>query len=57
MYDAALGRFLGVELDPEHAESMGTSQDAFANPVIFNDPLGDKASEAETLAFWAKALS
>jgi len=45
MYDAALGRFLGVDPVPEHAESMGTYQYAFANPVMFNDPLGDQGGD------------
>ena len=40
-----MGRFLGVDPVPEHAESMGTYQYAFANPVMFNDPLGDKGGD------------
>jgi RHS repeat-associated protein len=41
-YDPAIGRFTGVDPIPESAESMSTYQYAFNNPVMFNDPLGDK---------------
>jgi len=41
-YDAALGRFIAV--DPRADESNGVSpfQYALNNPLMFNDPLGDK---------------
>jgi RHS repeat-associated protein len=41
-YDAALGRWTGVDPDPESAESLTTYQYAGNNPVMFNDPMGDK---------------
>ncbi len=45
---------MGVDPDPEHAESMGTYQYAFANPVMFNDPLGDQADYS---AFWNEMIA
>ncbi len=42
-YDAALGRFIGVDPKPESAESMTPYQYAGNNPVMMNDPLGDIA--------------
>lgn len=41
-YDAALGRFIGVDPVAESAESMTSYQYAGNNPVMYNDPLGDK---------------
>jgi len=40
-YDAALGRWVGVDPKAESAESMTTYQYAGNNPIMFNDPLGD----------------
>jgi RHS repeat-associated protein len=40
-YDAALGRFIGVDPKAESAESMTSYQYAGNNPIMFNDPLGD----------------
>lgn len=42
MYDAALGRFLGVDPEAEASDVIGTYHYALANLVMFNDPLGDK---------------
>ena len=39
-YDAALGRFIGVDPVAEAAESMSTYHYAANNPVMFKDPLG-----------------
>lgn len=41
-YDAALGRWIGVDPEPESAESITTYQYAGNNPIMFNDPLGNK---------------
>jgi RHS repeat-associated protein len=43
-YDAAIARFVGVDPAAESAESMTSYQYAGNNPVVFNDPLGDKAN-------------
>jgi RHS repeat-associated protein len=43
-YDAALGRFIGVDPKAESAESMTSYQYAGNNPIMFNDPLGDAAT-------------
>jgi len=40
-YDAALGRWVGVDPMPESAESMSTYQYSGNNPIMFNDPLGN----------------
>ncbi|TWI95611.1 RHS repeat-associated protein [Mucilaginibacter frigoritolerans] len=40
-YDAALGRFIGVDPEAESAESMTTYQYAGNNPIMNNDPLGN----------------
>jgi RHS repeat-associated protein len=40
-YDAALGRWVGVDPVAESAESMTSYQYAGNNPIMFNDPLGD----------------
>jgi len=42
-YDAALGRWIGVDPKAEGTESMTTYQYARNNPIMFNDPLGDLA--------------
>jgi RHS repeat-associated protein len=42
-YDAALGRFVGVDPNPESAESMTGYQYAGNSPVMMNDPMGDVA--------------
>ena len=44
MYDAALGRFTGADPMAEASESMTVYQYALNSPLIFNDPLGDKAA-------------
>jgi RHS repeat-associated protein len=43
-YDAALGRFVGVDPMAEATESMSTYQYANNNPVMMNDPMGDYAT-------------
>lgn len=43
-YDAALGRFIGVDPKAEAAPSMGSYQYAGNNPVMYSDPLGDVTS-------------
>lgn len=48
-YDAAIGRWVGVDPNPESAESMTVYQYGGNNPVLFNDPLGDKARLPETI--------
>lgn len=42
-YDAALGRFTGVDPSAESAESMSGYQYAMNSPMMMNDPLGDAA--------------
>lgn len=42
-YDAAIGRFVGVDPQAEGAESMTTYQYAGNNPIMLNDPIGDLA--------------
>ncbi|XHR98263.1 RHS repeat domain-containing protein [Mucilaginibacter sp. UC70_90] len=41
-YDAALGRWIAVDPVAESAESMTVYQYAGNNPIMMNDPLGDK---------------
>ncbi|MCC8407294.1 hypothetical protein LJ707_00005, partial [Mucilaginibacter sp. UR6-1] len=41
-YDAALGRFIAVDPMAEATESMTMYQYSANNPIMFNDPLGDK---------------
>jgi RHS repeat-associated protein len=40
-YDAALGRWIGVDPKAESAESMTSYHYGGNNPVMFNDPMGD----------------
>lgn len=40
-YDAALGRFVGVDPKAEATESLSSFQYGNNNPISFNDPLGD----------------
>lgn len=40
-YDAALGRWVGVDPMAEAADALDTYQYAGNNPICFNDPLGD----------------
>jgi len=40
-YDAALGRFVGVDPMAEGTESMTTYHYAGNNPIMYNDPLGN----------------
>ena len=42
-YDAALGRFVGVDPKAEATESLSSFQYGDNNPISFNDPLGDNA--------------
>ena len=42
-YDAQIGRFTGVDMLAEQFASINPYQFGFNNPVIFNDPMGDKA--------------
>jgi RHS repeat-associated protein len=44
-YDAAIGRFIGVDPMAESAESMSSYQYAGNNPIMFNDPNGDLAGD------------
>lgn len=39
-YDAAIGRFVGVDPMPEATESMSVYHYAGNNPILFNDPDG-----------------
>jgi RHS repeat-associated protein len=43
-YDAAIGRFVGVDPQAESAESLTSYNYAGNNPVMYNDPMGDKAA-------------
>jgi len=45
-YDAALGRWIGVDPQAEGAESMTPYQYAGDNPIMSNDPLGNKFGDA-----------
>lgn len=40
-YDAALGRFIGIDPETEGAESLTGYNYSGNNPIMFNDPLGD----------------
>ncbi len=51
MYDAALGRFITVDPIAEASESFGTYHYAMDNPIMFNDPLGDKAAAGGATIF------
>jgi RHS repeat-associated protein len=42
-YDAAIGRWVGVDPDPESVGSMTVYQYGNDNPVLYNDPLGNRA--------------
>ncbi|HTE01718.1 MAG TPA: DUF6443 domain-containing protein [Mucilaginibacter sp.] len=59
-YDPVLGRFAGVDPEPESAESLTTYQYAGNNPIMFNDPLGnfiqDPATATPPMA-WAAEFS
>ncbi|RQO79683.1 hypothetical protein DBR40_01610 [Pedobacter sp. KBW01] len=60
MYDAALGRFIATDPLAEASESMTVYQYALNSPLIFNDPLGDKAAGPVTgqyADFWNTALA
>jgi RHS repeat-associated protein len=46
-YDAALGRFVGVDPEPESAESLSNYQYAGNNPIMFNDPMGNELQYTE----------
>jgi len=54
MYDAALDRFIAVDPVAEASEDMTVYQYALNNPIIFNDPLGDKADYNE---YWNNIIS
>ncbi|MDB5025956.1 MAG: hypothetical protein JWP78_3711 [Mucilaginibacter sp.] len=41
-YDAALGRWIGADPEAESTESVTGYQYAGNNPIMFNDPLGNK---------------
>jgi RHS repeat-associated protein len=41
-YDAAIGRWVGVDPNPNSAENMTVYQYAGNNPILYNDPLGDR---------------
>jgi len=49
-YDAALGRWVGVDPEAESAESMSVYQYAGNNPIMGNDPLGNLKPGADQ--FW-----
>jgi RHS repeat-associated protein len=46
-YDAALGRWVGVDPVGEYSESKTSYNYAGNNPVMYNDPLGDKLPNGE----------
>jgi RHS repeat-associated protein len=48
-YDQAIGRFVGIDPEPERAESITGYQYAGNNPIMMNDPDGAKATPA---AIW-----
>jgi len=41
-YDAQIGRFTGVDIRSEESAGMSVYNFAANNPVMFNDPMGDK---------------
>ena len=41
-YDAAIGRFIGIDSKAESNESLTPYNYAINNPITYNDPLGDK---------------
>ncbi len=41
-YDAQIGRFTGVDMMAENFSGINPYQFGFNNPVMFNDPMGDK---------------
>lgn len=47
-YDAVLGRWIGIDPAAETAESMTGYQYAVNNPIMGNDPLGNKVTDAAT---------
>lgn len=49
-YDAALGRFIGVDPQAESSESFSTYQYGNNNPILFNDPLGDMSQAQLNMA-------
>jgi RHS repeat-associated protein len=51
-YDAAVGRFIGVDPSAESAESMTSYQYAGNNPVMFNDPLGNIVVNGPNSKYW-----
>jgi len=44
-YDAALGRWVGVDPDAESVESLSVYQYASNNPIMGNDPLGNRTGD------------
>ncbi|MDB5089219.1 MAG: hypothetical protein JWR09_3213 [Mucilaginibacter sp.] len=50
-YDAALGRFVGVDPMAEASESLSSYNYAGNNPVVYNDPNGDYAINPFTPGF------
>lgn len=44
-FDAALGRFIAVDPKVELSESMSAYQYAGNNPIVYNDPLGDRQQD------------
>jgi RHS repeat-associated protein len=44
-YDQQLGRFMGVDMASEQTSGMSVYQFGANNPIMFNDPLGDKLKD------------
>jgi RHS repeat-associated protein len=44
-YDQQLGRFMGVDMASEQTSGMSVYQFGTNNPLMFNDPLGDKLKD------------
>lgn len=59
-YDAILGRFVGVDPQGDSAEDMTSYQYAGNNPIMFNDPLGNRIQDPTTATppmEWASEFS
>ena len=57
-YDAAIGRFVGTDPQPESAAGMSNYQYAGNNPVMANDPMGNNAAPThhETSIAWTNGV-
>jgi len=47
-YDAQIGRFTGVDVRSEESAGMSVYNFAANNPIMFNDPLGDKYTHMDS---------